>query len=314
MRGGSNESDFLGFHGFRAPAAANCLIRTCTLGAIPKRTPIFSEGSRISPARDSTTRGRVYCAPAEQASLCPVHFARGAQWSVECKEYSQSPLWQRLLYSPCKLRPLKTSPQGQMQHSMRAQVRGRLEQDGFTNIRIMPEAFLVRATDPDGNPVVMIVNADPLTVKMSNDQENANSEEQEGQTTSNPGSSTSPGEANPNASGSTKMSRGPSQAKIPGRPNGMVAELKQDETQQPLTLTNSQRVAIWRMLSNQASSTGIKQLHVGQVVPNGLSLELLPNSVSSQVPAVKPYYYVMLNNQLLIVDPSTKKIAAIIAD
>jgi hypothetical protein len=47
-------------------------------------------------------------------------------------------------------------------------------------------------------------------------------------------------------------------------------------------------------------------------MPNAVKLQPLPNSVSSQVPAVKPYEYAMLQNQVLIVDPSSKKIVDII--
>lgn len=217
------------------------------------------------------------------------------------------------LFAP-QIASAQDSSQDQTHRSIREQVKDKLEQDGFTNIRIMPEAFLVRATDPDGNPVEMIVNADALTAMMSQDHENANSQEHEGQTTSKSAkmtgnTDTSPGDARQNTSKSSKMSGGP------GHPNGMAAELQQDETQQPLTLTNSQRVAIWQALGNQATqASSTTKLRVGQVLPNGLSLDSLPNSVSNQVPAVKPYDYVMLNNQLLIVDPSTRKIVAIIAD
>jgi hypothetical protein len=68
---------------------------------------------------------------------------------------------------------------------------------------------------------------------------------------------------------------------IPGQPNGMAAELKQNAAQ-PLTL---------QMLGNQptrANSTGLN-LNVGQVVPNNVGLQPLPNNVSGQVPTVKSY-------------------------
>ena len=92
----------------------------------------------------------------------------------------------------------------------------------------------------------------------------------------------------------------------------MVAELKQNGAQ-PLTLTNSQREAIWQMLANQPNATG-KSLNIGQVVPSSVSLQPFATSVSDQVPAVKSYDYTMLNNQLLIVDPASKKVVAIVAN
>src|SRR5262249_17267895 len=152
-------------------------------------------------------------------------------------------------------------------------------------IQIVPEAFLVRATDPDGNQVSLMVNADAFRA-MSNDYDRANSEQQEGQSTSksakmtdNPANSTSTNESDQSTSKSAKMSNGSNQ-NIPGQPNGMVAELKQSAVQ-PLTLTNSQRELLWQMLGSQpkqSNSTGHNP-NVGQVVPSSVSRQALPNNV-----------------------------------
>ena len=63
----------------------------------------------------------------------------------------------------------------------------------------------------------------------------------------------------------------------------------------------------------QGNSAGA-ELRVGQVVPDTASLHALPNGLSNQVPEINAYKYTMLHNQVLIVDPSTKRIIAIIAD
>src|SRR5436190_2137630 len=34
---------------------------------------------------------------------------------------------------------------------------------GCTEIQVMPSSFLVRAKDPDGNPVMMVINPDSIT-------------------------------------------------------------------------------------------------------------------------------------------------------
>ena len=223
-----------------------------------------------------------------------------------------------MLFAP-QIASAQTSSQDQRHGSVREQVKSGLEQAGFTNIQIIPEAFLVHATDPDGNPVSLMVNAGAFRA-MSNANDSANSEQQEGQSTSksakmtdNPANSTSPNDGDQSTGKSAKMGGG-SQS-IPGQPNGMAAELKQNAAQ-PLTLTNSEREAIWQMLGNQpmqANSTGLN-LNVGQVVPNNVSLQALPNNVSGQVPPVKSYDYAMINNQLLIVDPASKKVVAIVTD
>lgn len=38
-----------------------------------------------------------------------------------------------------------------------------LKQAGFTDIRVVPEAFLIRATNKDGHPVMMMITPDSLT-------------------------------------------------------------------------------------------------------------------------------------------------------
>lgn len=47
--------------------------------------------------------------------------------------------------------------------ALRGDVRNMLEQAGFTDIRIMPSSFMVRAKDRSGNPVIMSVGPDSLT-------------------------------------------------------------------------------------------------------------------------------------------------------
>lgn len=38
-----------------------------------------------------------------------------------------------------------------------------LTKAGFTDIKIMPESFMVRAKDSQGNPVMMVINPDSVT-------------------------------------------------------------------------------------------------------------------------------------------------------
>ncbi|HJS87266.1 MAG TPA: hypothetical protein VJ779_17570 [Acetobacteraceae bacterium] len=46
---------------------------------------------------------------------------------------------------------------------IRQQLAQQLSQAGFTDVHVMPESFLVRAKDPQGRPVMMIVNPDSIT-------------------------------------------------------------------------------------------------------------------------------------------------------
>jgi len=46
---------------------------------------------------------------------------------------------------------------------MRQQLEESLAKAGFTDIKIMPESFLIRAKDQNGNPMMMVVNPDSVT-------------------------------------------------------------------------------------------------------------------------------------------------------
>ena len=60
----------------------------------------------------------------------------------------------------------QSSTQGPSSASIQDQVKSDLEQAGCANIRIMPDSFLVRATDKNGNPVMMVINPDSVTAAM----------------------------------------------------------------------------------------------------------------------------------------------------
>ena len=81
-------------------------------------------------------------------------------------------------------------------------------------------------------------------------------------------------------------------------------------------LTDAQRQEIWQGVSKQATNerlpTGFKAA-VGETVPGSIKMEPLPNDVSAAVPALKPYDFAMLQNQVLIVNPSSKKIVDILS-
>jgi hypothetical protein len=47
--------------------------------------------------------------------------------------------------------------------SMREQMTSTLEKSGFSDVKVMPDAFLVSAKDKDGNPVTMFINPNSVT-------------------------------------------------------------------------------------------------------------------------------------------------------
>jgi hypothetical protein len=56
----------------------------------------------------------------------------------------------------------QTQGQAQNRQSAQQRVQSDLQAAGFTDIRIMPESFLVRAKDKSGNPVMMVINPDSV--------------------------------------------------------------------------------------------------------------------------------------------------------
>ena len=57
----------------------------------------------------------------------------------------------------------QNQPNAAANEPLRQQVRDNLAKAGFTDIRIMPTSFMVRAKDQSGNPVMMVINPDSFT-------------------------------------------------------------------------------------------------------------------------------------------------------
>jgi len=82
-----------------------------------------------------------------------------------------------------------------------------------------------------------------------------------------------------------------------------------------LNLTNAQQKEIWQSVNKQnmkdTTPAGFRPT-VGAVVPSSIKLHALPGDATRQVPAVKSYDYAMLQNDVLLIDPTSKKIVDII--
>lgn len=207
----------------------------------------------------------------------------------------------------------------------REEVKNTLRDAGFTNIRIMSESFLVHAIDQDGNPVVMVVRPDSRAImpEASEGQDQANAPEP-GDPDSLADLSEDEDEATaptPRAGRIGKSSKMTDRPPYPGdeeradagqAPSGMMTEGGQGA----LSLSTTQRAEIWKRLGSQQATNALPGFEpkVGATVPASLQLKSLPNSVSSQVPQVQSYNYAMVESQLLIVDPATKKIVSIITE
>jgi hypothetical protein len=82
-----------------------------------------------------------------------------------------------------------------------------------------------------------------------------------------------------------------------------------------LDLSSAQQKSIWKDISrhaaNQSAPSGFNAA-VGSAVPASVNTYPLPRQAARDVPAAKPYRYAMLQDKVLIVNPSDKKIADVV--
>jgi hypothetical protein len=82
-----------------------------------------------------------------------------------------------------------------------------------------------------------------------------------------------------------------------------------------LELSSAQQKSIWKDISrhaaNQSAPSGFNAA-VGTAIPATINTYPLPRQAARDVPAAKPYRYAMLQDKVLIVNPSDKKIADVV--
>jgi hypothetical protein len=100
--------------------------------------------------------------------------------------------------------------------------------------------------------------------------------------------------------------------KIDKRQNANASTQRNDE----LSLSDAQRKTAWQDLYmdslNQNTPPGFDVV-VGATVPNTIVIAPVTAQAGSDVPALKPYSFAMVQKKLLIVNPSSRKIAEVIA-
>jgi hypothetical protein len=110
--------------------------------------------------------------------------------------------------------------------------------------------------------------------------------------TTNPGGTTSPGG--------------------PGAPTGDTG--LNGAIQQKLLLTPEQRVAIYQEVSKDKSKVAPKDFSpvIGADVPPMIELYMLPDDATASVPAAKLYKYTMVENKVVLVDPTKMRVIDVI--
>jgi hypothetical protein len=87
-------------------------------------------------------------------------------------------------------------------------------------------------------------------------------------------------------------------------------------TTEPLELTPVQRRTIYRTIVREhATSAGpTVEYRVGAPVPDSVQLYSVPREVAVEVPAIRSYKYMVVNNRVVLVDPATSQVVEEVVD
>jgi hypothetical protein len=79
-------------------------------------------------------------------------------------------------------------------------------------------------------------------------------------------------------------------------------------------LSAAQRRTVWNDLSKQATNQNAAGFAAatGTFVPNNVKIQPVPDKVATDVPALQPYDFAMVDHSLVIVDPTNKVIADVV--
>ena len=111
------------------------------------------------------------------------------------------------------------------------------------------------------------------------------------------------------------LSTGIALAQTPnGQPPGAGARSGAESIQPRLNLTQQQKQAVNRGLSNEPSQNAAAdpQIRVGEPLPSSITPHVMPKSVTEPVPETKWYEFAKLPDRVLMVDPTDQSIAEII--
>ncbi|RAI33875.1 DUF1236 domain-containing protein [Rhodoplanes serenus] len=105
-----------------------------------------------------------------------------------------------------------------------------------------------------------------------------------------------------------------------GLPTGVAAAqtTAQDTADGPrIELSDAQRHTIWQSVSrtqkNHAAPTGFR-VAVGATLPAGIDLAPMPDTLAGLMPEAKPFAVAMIEKQVVLVDPKSRQVAAVITE
>jgi hypothetical protein len=84
---------------------------------------------------------------------------------------------------------------------------------------------------------------------------------------------------------------------------------------QQVELTPAQRTTIYRtIVRDRAAPPAGVDVRVGALVPETVQLQAVPEAIALEVPAIRSYRYMVINNRVLLVDPATSTVVAEIVE
>lgn len=84
------------------------------------------------------------------------------------------------------------------------------------------------------------------------------------------------------------------------------------ETTGSVTIAPEKRTVIKQRLSSAKPVEVKERVTVGMEVPSTIELETVPETIVSEVPTVKGFRYFVWNDDVVLVDPSSRKVVQII--
>lgn len=87
-------------------------------------------------------------------------------------------------------------------------------------------------------------------------------------------------------------------------------------TTEPLELTPVQRHTIYRTIVRERVSPArpTVEYRVGTRVPESVQLYSVPQEVAVEVPTIRQYKYMVVNDRVVLIDPATSEVVAELAD
>ena len=83
-------------------------------------------------------------------------------------------------------------------------------------------------------------------------------------------------------------------------------------TAEPLQLTPVQRRTIYRTIVRErvVPAQPAIEYRVGSRVPESVQVYSVPQEVAVEVPAIRPYKYMVVNSRVVLIDPATSEVVA----